>query len=139
LQRIEVAKQDQTPTAYNTILQNIRMMLQDVKDIDYKIIEIIQPSDIENEILQTEVYTLSIDIEISALEDYRKCRGYNVDNSDGDLYRQTSEPAFQLLPGIHTSQHTVGSTFSMSHKLPKLSLPTFAVADILGFLWIIRT
>lgn len=62
----------------NDFTQNIRFKLQDLKDIDQKIIEVIQPSDIETDIIGAEEYALNIDIEISDLEDFRRSQGFFI-------------------------------------------------------------
>ena len=60
LQRIEAAKAESTPTVFNAILQNIRKKVECVRESDQKILDLLQPSEIESEMNETDEYHLDM-------------------------------------------------------------------------------
>ncbi|XP_053378498.1 uncharacterized protein LOC123533118 [Mercenaria mercenaria] len=101
LQRIEAAKEEPTPTIFNTILNNIQKKQEFVRESDQKIIELLQPEEIETEMIEADEYHLNLEIQINMFKEYRRSEGFV---SETDIMRP--EQTLPVFPAIQTSQQT---------------------------------
>ncbi|XP_060571807.1 uncharacterized protein LOC132729986 [Ruditapes philippinarum] len=144
LERIGRGKENSSMIEFNAILEAIVRKAETIKSLNEKILELTEVIDIEEEVVNSEEYGLTLEIKMRELRAYSENRKSNTEEQQ-NAYSEPTNPQNQnkdgsgsltennnLNNGNSSLQNvsTFQSNTSLYQRLPKLSLPVFS-GDIL--------
>ncbi|XP_060588880.1 uncharacterized protein LOC132744245 [Ruditapes philippinarum] len=127
LERIERAKENSSMIEFNAIFEAIISGAETINSLNEKIIELTEVTDIEEEIISSEEYGLTLEIKVRELQAYSKATNPQIQMED-----RSGSSIENVNNGNSSLQNvsTFHSNTSLYQRLPKLSLPVFS-GDIL--------
>ncbi|XP_053388631.1 uncharacterized protein LOC128551742 [Mercenaria mercenaria] len=127
LEKIEAIKDEAnfSPIKYNAVLESLEVKFQQLKVLDEKISNQTDIEELNDETLQTEMYSLDLYMQLQLLKDFGKQR-----EEQTTITQSTSTEQGQNTNAVMTDSQTVSELSRVSHpsqfhKLPNLALPTF--------------
>ncbi|XP_060594283.1 uncharacterized protein LOC132748688 [Ruditapes philippinarum] len=144
VERIERGKENSSMIEFNAILEAIVRKAETIKSLNEKILELTEVIDIEEEIVSSEEYGLTLEIKVRELRAYSENRKSNTEEQQ-NAYSEPSNPQNKNQDGSGSliennnvnngnnslqNVSTFHSNTSLYQRLPKLSLPVFS-GDIL--------
>ncbi|XP_053406494.1 uncharacterized protein LOC128559265 [Mercenaria mercenaria] len=114
LEKIQRAKENSSMLEFRTILESITNKVENLKSLNEKILEQTEITEIEEELISSEEFSLQIEIQLRQFREFDNFSNQERNNSSSSDQHQTV--TFPSACSVHSAQY---------HRLPKLSLPTF--------------
>ena len=122
-QKLDIAKEN-SMLEFRTILKSISTKAENLESLNTKIIEHLEVSEIENEIVNCEEYSIQLEIKLCKLREFDSRDLQPVRNNSSSSSDAQQSEIVPDLSGNSTSS-VISSGSSHYNRLPKLSLPTF--------------